>query len=183
MSKLPWKVERRYVLRPIIPGGLCQPYVGLSSYESVGRGQSRLSGGQEARDRRLDLRSFRHLVAFLEHDSARMQEQVSWAMAKPETKQWALQQPGDNAIYHGRFRAARGFYSAMRGYPPSSGPEVGNWHVVAYTALADVETGHAAQARQAAERAWAEGPPSSFRRTLALVLARSWSRRSGGEVG
>jgi serine/threonine protein kinase/DNA-binding winged helix-turn-helix (wHTH) protein/tetratricopeptide (TPR) repeat protein len=131
---------------------------------------------QEAKARGIDglpLRCTRYLVAFLQGDNGAMQEQISWAMARPETREWALQQPGDNATYHGQFRAARGFYSAMGDYSPSSAAIVGNWHVVAYTALADVETGRPIQARQAAERTLAAGPPSTFKRTLALVLARA----------
>ncbi len=158
-------------------GILMRPYIRMNRLEEA------KAVFQEARAHGMDswnLRNNRYIVAFLEHDSTTMQEQVFWAMAKPETKEWALQKPGDNAMYHGRFRAAREFYSAMRGFSPSSaatshdgGLFVGNWQVVAYTTLADVETGHPLQARQAAERALAATPPSSFRRTLALVLARA----------
>jgi eukaryotic-like serine/threonine-protein kinase len=46
---------------------------------------------EEARARGIDelsLRDQRYKVAFLEHDSAGMQEQISWAMRNPETKEW-----------------------------------------------------------------------------------------------
>jgi serine/threonine protein kinase len=124
---------------------------------------------EEARARRIDdlsLRSNRYVVASLQHDGAGMQEQLSWALAQPEARQWALQQQGDSASYHGRFRGALGFYSTMRSYSPGSAA------TLAYAALRDVETGNALRARQAAERALAAAPTSGIRRILALVFAR-----------
>ena len=131
---------------------------------------------EEAKARGIDslgLRSNRSLLALLQGDNAAMQEQFSWAMARPGTMEWALQVQSNNAIYHGRFRAARESFFAMHSFSPNSAADVEKWDIVAYTALADVEVGHAVQARQAAERALAAAPPSSSKRTLALVLARA----------
>ncbi len=125
---------------------------------------------EEAKARGIDDRSLRidrYVVAFLQHDSAGMQEQLSWAMARPEAKEWAVQQQGDTAAYHGRLRAALGFYSAMRSYSPNSAATLAN------TALWDAETGDPARARQAAEKALAAAPTSSVRRVLAIVFARA----------
>ena len=157
-------------------GNLMSPFIRMNRLEEA------KAVFQEARARGMDtwnLRSKRYLVAFLEHDSAGMQEQLSWAIAKPEifTKEWALQKPGDNAMYHGQFRAARKVYSSMRAVLSSSTVTshdgVGTWQVVASTALADVETGRPLNARRSVESAIAAAPPSSSRQTLALVLARA----------
>ncbi len=119
----------------------------------------------------LDIRAYRYVLALLQHDSAARQEQISWAMAKPETKEWALQQPGDNALHHGQFRAAHGFYAALRSYSPS--PAAHAVHILGYTALPDVETGNALRARRAAEKALAGAPTSGIRSLAALVFARA----------
>jgi serine/threonine protein kinase/tetratricopeptide (TPR) repeat protein len=115
-----------------------------------------------------NLRQIRYLLAFMERDTAGMQQQLAWLMAKPETKEWALEQPGSDAIYHGRFRAARGFYATMRSYRPNLSIDAGF-----DTAVGDVETGNLLRARQAAERALAAAPSSALRRQAALVLARA----------
>jgi len=124
----------------------------------------------EARARGIDelyVRGKRYDVAFLQHDSAGMQEQLSWAMAKPETKEWALQQQGDTAIYHGRFRAALGFYSKKHSYSSTSAAFLTD------SALRDVETGNPLRAKRVSEEALAANPASAIRRKLALILARA----------
>jgi serine/threonine protein kinase/DNA-binding winged helix-turn-helix (wHTH) protein/tetratricopeptide (TPR) repeat protein len=128
----------------------------------------------EARDRGLDgfdMRGYRYILALLRHDSASMQQQVSSAMAKPETKGWALKQLGDGAMYHGHFRAALGFYSSLRTYSPNSSAQ--ELHIAGYTVLPDVETGNALRARRTAEKALAATPTSGMRSLVALVFART----------
>jgi eukaryotic-like serine/threonine-protein kinase len=130
----------------------------------------------------LSLRRERYLLAFLQGDNATTQEQISWAMARPETREWALRVSGGYAMYHGRFRAARESFSAMHGFSPNSAADIEKWHIVAYAVLADVEAGHPFQARQAVERALTAGPPSTFKRTLALVLARAGATNKAGKL-
>ncbi len=125
---------------------------------------------EEARARGIDepgLRSIRYVVASLQHDRAGMKEQLSWATARPDAKEWAIQQQGDTATSQGRFRAARGFYSAMSTYSPNSAA------LLAGTALRDVEAGDPVRARESAEKALAAAPTSDTRRILALVFARA----------
>ncbi len=124
---------------------------------------------EEARARGIDhlsLHSARYKVAFLQGDTRGMQEQLSWAMANPETREWALQQQGDTATHNGRFRAALGFYFKTHSYSPTSAP------FLTGSALRDVETGNPVRAKQTAEKALAADPASAVRRTLALVFAR-----------
>jgi eukaryotic-like serine/threonine-protein kinase len=130
---------------------------------------------EEAKARGLDdlsLRSDAYLLAFLQGDNRAMQEQLSWAMGTPQGKAWALLQPGDRAIYHGRFRAAQNLYSvAQRSshWPAASPPD----EVLSHTALGDAETGNSGRARQAAEQALSAGPNSTNKRLVALILARA----------
>jgi len=119
----------------------------------------------------LQVRSYRYMLALLRNDSATMKEQISWAMAKSEAKGWALEQPGDGAMHHGRFRAAMGFYSSLRAYNLDSSPQA--VHIAGYTALPDVETGNAPRARRTAEKALATTPTSGMRSLAALVFARA----------
>jgi serine/threonine protein kinase/tetratricopeptide (TPR) repeat protein len=128
---------------------------------------------EEATGRGIDnllLREERYHLAFLQGDDGAMQEQLSWAMAKPEGKAWALLQPGHIAIYHGRFRAAHKLYSVAQNYshwPAASPPD----EVLVHTALGYAETGNAVRARQAAEQAVSAG--SNSKRVAALILARA----------
>jgi serine/threonine protein kinase/DNA-binding winged helix-turn-helix (wHTH) protein/tetratricopeptide (TPR) repeat protein len=130
---------------------------------------------EEARARGIDglsLREERYLLAFLQGDNRAMQEQISWAMAIPEGKTWALLQPGDIATYHGRFRAAQNLYSVAQSYshwPAASPPD----EVLSHTALVYAETGNPVRARQAAEHAVSAGPNSTSKGLVALILARA----------
>ena len=130
---------------------------------------------EEAKARGIDdisLRTCTYLLAFLQGDNRAMQEQLSWAMATPQGKAWALLQPGDREIYHGRFRAAQNLYSvAQRSlhWPAASPPD----EVLSHTALGDAETGNFVRARQAAEQALSAGSNSTNKRLVALILARA----------
>ena len=115
----------------------------------------------------LSLRNLHYILALAQDDSIGMQKQVSWATARPGGREWALRQPGDDAVYHGRFRAGFRFYSAMRDYSPNSAG------VLEYVALLDTETGNAVRARLNAERALAAAPDAGERQLLALVFARA----------
>jgi len=129
----------------------------------------------EAKARGLDdmlLRAKRYGLAFLQGDDRAMQEQLSWMMATPQGKEWALLQRGDVATYHGQFRAAQKLYSvAQRSshWPAASPPD----EVLAHAALGDAETGNSVRARRAAEQTLSAAPNSANKRLVALILARA----------
>ncbi len=122
------------------------------------------------------LRRCRYLIAALQHDSAGMQEQISWALKRPEAKDWAIQQQGDAAVYRGQFRAALGFYSAMRNFSPNSAA------TLADTALREAEIGNPVRARQIADRALTANPTSEVRRELGLAFARAGAVKQAEEL-
>ena len=129
----------------------------------------------EAKARGIDgfgLRVTRYVLAFLQGDNRAMQEQLSWAMANPQGKAWALLQSGDTAIYYGRFRAAQNLYSVAQKYshwPAASPPD----EVLSHTALGYAETGNPIRARQAAEQAVSAGLNGTSKRLVALIFARA----------
>jgi tetratricopeptide (TPR) repeat protein len=124
----------------------------------------------------LTLRRCRYAIAFLQHDSAGMQEQISWALRKPEAKDWAIQEQGDAAVYRGQFREALGFYSAIRNSSASSAA------TLADTALREAETGNTVRAKQTADRALTANPTSEVRRELALAFARAGAVKQAEEL-
>ena len=130
---------------------------------------------EEAKARGIDnllLRQERYLLAFLQGDNAAMQEQLSWAMATPEGKAWALLQPGNIAIYHGRFRVAQNLYSVAQSYSHWSAANPPD-EVLVHTVLGYAETGNPVRARQAAERALSTGPNGPRKHLIAVILARA----------
>jgi tetratricopeptide (TPR) repeat protein len=113
------------------------------------------------------MRQQRYTLALVEHDTAGMEEQLSWAMARPESKEWALQQRGDAATYYGRLHAAREFYSSY-----AAGP-AGRADILTYTALGSVEAGNFIRGKQIADQALAVGPTQMEKRVVALIFARA----------
>ena len=130
---------------------------------------------EEAKARGIDnllLRQERYLLAFLQGDNAAMQEQLSWAMATPEGKAWALLQPGNIAIYHGRFRVAQNLYSVAQSYSHWSAANPPD-EVLVHTVLGYAETGNPVRARQAAEQAVSAGSNGTSKQLVALIFARA----------
>ncbi len=130
---------------------------------------------EEAKARGLDdllLRTRRYDLALLQGDDRAMQEQLSFAVATPQGKMWALLQPGDMAIYHGRFREAHRIYAAARTYSdwPADSPHD---RVLSHTALGDAETGNSGRARLAAEQALSAPPNNANKWLVALIFARA----------
>jgi serine/threonine protein kinase/tetratricopeptide (TPR) repeat protein len=145
--------------------GLMVPLIYMNRLEEA------KAASEEARARGIDgfqIRGCRYLLAFVQHDTASMQEQLSWAMARPEAKEWALEQRGDIATYYGRLRAAHKFYSS---YSPQSGD--GKEEILIYSALGNAEAGNRIVARQTAEEALAATPTRNVKRIVALVFART----------
>jgi serine/threonine protein kinase/tetratricopeptide (TPR) repeat protein len=126
---------------------------------------------KEARARGIDdfhVRLPLYAIALWQNDRATLQEQLSWAKANPDTKEWALEQRGDAATYYGQLRAARRFFSS---YTPSS-PDASD-DILTYVAMGSVETGTPALGQRFAERTLKTSPRSSIRQISALVFARA----------
>jgi eukaryotic-like serine/threonine-protein kinase len=131
---------------------------------------------EEAQKRGFDdwaIRSWLYTAAFLQNDSARMQQHITAAMNKPGGKPWAMLQPGDAATYRGRLREASSFYSRARKelqWSPENTPE----DVVSHVAIAYVETGSPAQAKRYVENLFPTVPYNDTTKVaIALVLARA----------
>jgi tetratricopeptide (TPR) repeat protein len=130
---------------------------------------------EEAKARGIDslgLQKGRYLLAFLQGDNAAMQEQLSWATGTPEGKAWALLQPGNVAIYYGRFRVAQNLYSVAQTYSHWSAASPPD-EVFVHTVLGHAETGNPVRARQTAERAFSTGPNGPRKHLIAVILARA----------
>src|SRR5271165_4854996 len=96
---------------------LLTPYVDMNRFDEA------KAVFEEARARKLDdwhLHTWLYVIALVQGDKALMDEQWSWARNNPDSaaRRWALMQLGDTAMYYGRFRAARQFYSAVPDYDP-----------------------------------------------------------------
>jgi tetratricopeptide (TPR) repeat protein len=156
----------------------------MSNYIGMNRLDEAKAVFAEAQTRKLDdyqLRVCRYQVASLEGDEAEMQELLQWAKNTPEAKEWAIQQQGDTASHHGRFRAARKFYSKMQDYNPESADRLAD------DALLELETGNRRSAREMALKALGTNPSLAVKVTLALVFARTGEHKQSetlmGEIG
>ncbi len=142
----------------------------MSGFICANRLQEARAVFEEAKSRGMDdlpLRSQRYQVAFFENDAAAMQDLIARVPDAPEGRGWVSQQQGDAAIYQGRFRAAREFYSAIVDYLPDSADNL------AKLALWEVETGNTAGAKENAGKALAANPGIATKGMLALTLARA----------
>jgi serine/threonine protein kinase len=119
------------------------------------------------------LRETRYSLAFLRGDNATMQEQLMWAVGKPEAEAWMLSAQSDTEAYHGRLAQARQLSErAVQSARHAEVPETAaGWR--ANEALREAEIGNAAWARQRAEEALAlsTGPDVEVNAALALASA------------
>ena len=124
------------------------------------------------------LHQTRYLLAFLEGDDAKMQEQLAWARGKPDTEDWMLSAQSDTEAYHGRFSNARQLsQEAVQSAKHAEALErAAEWR--ADEALREAEVGNTARARQSAEEALAlsTGPDVQVKAALALARAGDATR-------
>ena len=94
------------------------------------------------------LHETRYSLAFLRGDDAAMQEQLAWAMGKPDAEDWLLSAQSDTEAYHGRLAKARQLsQEAVQSARHAEAPErAAEWR--ANEALREAELGNAARARQ-----------------------------------
>jgi tetratricopeptide (TPR) repeat protein len=131
---------------------------------------------ERAQGRKLDsgfLRQDAYLLAFLNGDTPRMEQQVAWAAGRPGDEDTLLSTQSDTEAYHGRLARAREFSrraveSAMRA---GSKETAALWQMNA--ALREVEFGNAAVAKQDVIKALALSRGRSVSVLSGLTLARS----------
>src|SRR6516162_7175361 len=118
------------------------------------------------------LRLYVYDLAFLQRDTARMEQQVVWAAGKPGDEDVLLSAQSDTEAYYGRMSKARDFSrraveSAVRA---DSKETAGFWRVNA--ALREAELGDIASAKDGVAAALALSSGQDVKTLAALTLAR-----------
>ena len=119
------------------------------------------------------LRQNMYFLAFLENDSASMQQQVNWAIGKPGAEDLLLSDESQSEAYQGRMQRARELSrravdSAKRNDRVEA---AALWQ--ANEAIWEAESGHTAMARAAGAAAMSLAPGRDVRLLVALILAKS----------
>jgi serine/threonine protein kinase/Tfp pilus assembly protein PilF len=120
-----------------------------------------------------DLRLWRYLLAFVQGNSAEMQQHLDWAAGKPQVEDSLLNAQSDTEAYYGRLTRARDFSrraidSAERA---DSRETAALWQVA--SALREAEFGNSEKARTDAAAALKLGPGRDVNILAALALARA----------
>jgi eukaryotic-like serine/threonine-protein kinase len=158
----------------LTPGVLAYFNLGVA-YMNLNRLEEAKSTFDEALAHKLDgglLRGGIYLLAFLQGDAARMEQQVAWGAGKPGDEDLLLSAQSDTEAYYGRMSKARSFSrravdSAVRA---DSKEAAAFWQVNA--ALREAELGNAAPAKQGVAAALALSPGRDVKVVAALTLAR-----------
>jgi len=113
-----------------------------------------------------------YLLAFLRGDAAGMQQEMTWAMGKPEGEAAILSLQSDTEVYYGRLQRAREFSRQA----VDAAKRNNNNELAALIELDlggdDADFGNTIQARQAAAAALALAPGRDVQVQTALVLAK-----------
>jgi eukaryotic-like serine/threonine-protein kinase len=120
-----------------------------------------------------DLRLQVYVLAFLQKDEARMEQQVAWGVGKRGDEDALLSMQSDTEAYYGRLSKARDYSrravdSAVRA---DSKETAALWQVNA--ALREAELGNAASAREGVTAALAMSPGRDVKVAAALALAQN----------
>ncbi len=118
------------------------------------------------------LRQIIYLLAFLQGDAARMEQQVAWGAGKPGDEDLLLSAQSDTEAYYGRMSKARDFSRrAMDSAARADSKETAAlWQVNA--ALREAELGNPAAAKQGVTAALALSRGRDVKVATALALAR-----------
>jgi eukaryotic-like serine/threonine-protein kinase len=151
-------------------GNVTQDYVSLNRLADA------KTTWEKARERGLDgvgLRLWGYLLAFLQGDSANMEQQVAWGAGKPGAEDPLLSAQSDTEAYYGRLTKARDFSrravdSALRS---DSKETAALWEVNA--ALREAEFGNFAQAKREVASALALSRGRDVKVLAAMTLALS----------
>jgi eukaryotic-like serine/threonine-protein kinase len=128
-----------------------------------------------ARSRNLDglfLRMCQYYIAFLRAQDSVMQEQLTWALGKPEVEDVLLALQADTEAYYGRFERARSFsqHAVESAGLVDARESAAGWR--AKEALREAEIGDFSRARQMAAEASNLSPGRDVQVMRALTLAR-----------
>ncbi len=148
----------------------------LVAYTALNRLNEAKAAYQEAIARKLDelgLHGNLYGVAFLQEDSAEMEQQIAWAMGKPGAEDVLLSFASDTEAFHGHLSRAREFSrraidSALRSDQQET---AAGWQMNA--ALREAEFGDGPEARKAISSALALASTRDVQILAALALARA----------
>jgi predicted Zn-dependent protease len=154
---------------------LVYPYLNLNRLEEA-RGVAK-----EAQAKNLDsplLRGALYLLAFLENDTAGMEEQVAWSVGKPGIEEVLLSYEADTAAYSGRLGKARELSHRAVASAVRAGERETAAGYEAEAALREALFGNATEARKRAAAALSisTGRDVQYGAALALALTGDASR-------
>ncbi len=176
--------EMRQVIRlaPDNPGAYGNLIGMLSTLDRLSEAQEVY---QAARSRNLDgpyLRQYKYVLAFLQGDTAGMQEQVQWAMGEPRTQGVLLAAQSDTEAYHGRLQSAREFSRrAVESAKRADATETAATFLSG-EALREAEIGNADQAQRLAAQALSLNRGRDVRIYASLALARAGDVAQAQEI-
>jgi len=148
----------------------------VSHYSALNRLDDARAIYQQALSRKLEnpyLHLNRYGVAFLQGDTAEMQQQLSWAMGKPQAENLLLSAQSDTEAFYGRLESAREFSrraseSALRSDQKETAAE---WQM--NEALREAEFGNLARALQQVRSALETSKNDELEIMAALTMARA----------
>jgi DNA-binding winged helix-turn-helix (wHTH) protein/tetratricopeptide (TPR) repeat protein len=148
----------------------------MGLYMPLDRWNEAKAAYDQAESRKLDsfvLHENRYDLAFLQNDTAAMQEQLAGAMGKAAEEDLLLAAQSDTEAYSGRFVSAREFSKrAMQSATRNDAKEAAAfWQAEA--ALREAEVGNLSQARKEAQSAMALAPGLSVKYAAGLAFARA----------
>jgi eukaryotic-like serine/threonine-protein kinase len=121
------------------------------------------------------LHAFRYVIAFLEHDDAEMERQVTWAVGKSGIEDILVSFRSDTEAYAGHFERARQL--SQQAAEEAKGEDQQETQALYFlnAAMREDEVGNAARARQQATSALSKASSQDwdFQACAALVLARA----------
>jgi eukaryotic-like serine/threonine-protein kinase len=154
------------------------------SYICLNRLQEAAATAEEARAENFDsadLRLYLYELSFLQHDVARMAQQVAWAMGKSGQESLLLYFEANTAAYSGQLNKSREFSRQAVASAERAGEKDRAAAAEANAAISEALFGNVAEARQRAMAATAEssGQDGQYAAALALALAGDSSRAQG----
>jgi eukaryotic-like serine/threonine-protein kinase len=154
------------------------------SYICLNRLEEAVATADEAQAKNFDsadLRLYLYELGFLQHDAARMAQQVKWAMGKPGRESLLLYFEANTAAYSGQLNKSRELSRQAVASAERAGEKNRAAGAEATAALYEALFGNAAEARQRATAATAEsiGQDGQYAAALALALADDPSSAQG----
>jgi serine/threonine protein kinase/tetratricopeptide (TPR) repeat protein len=148
----------------------------LITYISLNRLKEASAIAEEAQAKNLDsadLHQYLYELGFLQHDAARMAQQVSWAMSKPGQESALKHFEGVTAASSGQLNKAREFFREAAAFEGRAGDRDRMASTEATAALCEALFGNASEARQRDAAATAEsiGPDGEYAAALGLAFA------------